>query len=86
MGNYTGADLEVNFEAEDFKDMLKIAGVVIPVGEYLTIAAKPIGLYGVEITAEYQIDTSFLEEKFKYHPIYVRIVVSIFKNLKINRL
>jgi len=86
MGNYTGADLEVNFGTEDLKSMLTMAGVVVPVGESLTIAAKPIGTYGVEITAEYQIDTSFLPEKFKYHPIYVRIIVNIFKNIRLNRL
>ena len=86
MGNYMGADLALNFETKDLSDMLKMVGVVIPVGEHLTISAKPVGLYGVEITAEVPIDVSFIEEKFKNHPIYVRVVITIFKNLMFNRL
>ena len=86
MGNYTGTDLELNFKEEDLKNMLKIAGVVIPVGEYITIAAKPSGPYSVEITAEYQVDKRLIPEKFKNHPIYIRIVFDIFKNSKLNRL
>ncbi|EOR19972.1 sporulation-specific N-acetylmuramoyl-L-alanine amidase CwlC [Clostridium sartagoforme AAU1] len=86
MGKYTGSDININFDVDDLKDMLKMAGVVVPVGEYLTIAAKPIGVYGVEITAEYQIGKHLLPEKFKNHPVYVRVVITIFKNIRLGRL
>lgn len=85
-GGNQGAETITNEYAEDLSDMLKMGGVVIPVGEHLTISAKPVGLYGVEITAEVPIDVSFIEEKFKNHPIYVRVVITIFKNLMFNRL
>ena len=73
-------------KAEDLKIILKVAGIIIPVGQYITISAKPTWLYSWEITAEYQVPPELLPEKFKHHPVYARVVIDIIKSNRFDRL
>lgn len=66
--------------------MFKLAGIIIPAGQYITISAKPTGIYSAEITAEYQVPSELLYEKFKHHPVYIRVIINIIKDRKFDRL
>ncbi|MGL5038075.1 MAG: N-acetylmuramoyl-L-alanine amidase [Aeromonas sp.] len=79
MSKYIGSDVDINFSQKDLKDVFKVAGVAIPVGESFKVTTKVTGINRVEIIAEHQVNTSFLPEEFKHFPLYARIKIDIYK-------
>lgn len=79
MSKYIGSDVDLNFGAEELRELFKVAGVAIPVGSILTIKSEITGINSMEIIAEHQVDTSFLPEEYQDANLYIRLKINISK-------